>query len=131
MPEEIFLDKWYKMQKANKEEVFSTLAEEFKVSPLVIAVRARNFDLISEEEYQKFYNDYLQQIKQIKPREHLEYADFYLRCKKIFSSQFVRCVIDALNNDFISFREAMDYLNLYGSTFDNFIKSYLLESKFG
>jgi len=131
VPEKLFLNRWNKEWKKNKQATFEILAEDFKVSPLVIAIRARNFEFITEEEYQNFYNSYLQQIAQLKLRIKSEKdagsADFYSRCKKIFSSKFVQYVIDALNNDFISFKEAMDYLNLYGSTFDKFIKGHLLE----
>lgn len=128
VPGDIFENKWKQVRD------FIKLGEEFKVSPLAIAIRAKEFKKITQNEYESFKNEYLKNIEKILSKEKAfksEGANFYLTFSKKMSKRFVEILLNAVTNDFITYRDAYNYLGIRGKTFDEFIKFLWGEMKFG
>jgi len=125
VPKKVFLSKW-----KVKEGEFETLAEDFKVSPLVIAIRAKTFGLIDEKEYQDFKNKYLQKLKSL-PIEAKGFIDPYARMMKIVSPRFISFLLEALGNEYITYTKAYQYLNIKRGFFENFVYNFTKELNLG
>jgi Zn-dependent peptidase ImmA (M78 family) len=61
VPASEFLNQWNKYK-----EKFDDIAEHFKVSPIVCAIRASNLNLISKEHFNNFYENYTERQKKDK-----------------------------------------------------------------
>ncbi len=100
VPERYFVQKWLETND------YKTLSKFFKVSPIVIGRRALDLNLISKDAFFSFYNDYIQQLKTKKELNRNSGGDFYATAKKRISLRFASYVNNAVNNNFLLYRDA-------------------------
>jgi Zn-dependent peptidase ImmA (M78 family) len=99
---------------------FEGLAQQFKVSQLVIARRASDLGLIPKELYYAFYKNYMS-------AEHIKASttestggDFYRTQNQRIGRLFARTVLYAIDSGSLSYDEAYRLTGLSGATFHKF-----------
>ena len=112
MPKEEFLKQW------NND--IDRIAKRFKVSPIVIARRARDLDLITRQEFNNFYEEYVSHLHEI---NRLRGGNYYFNTKKRLGYTFAVHVNNALRSRQISYVEAYRLTGLYGETYNKFMSS--------
>lgn len=110
-----------------EEKDFQKLNKTFKVSPIVIARRALDLNLISKGNFYNFYNDYISQINNLKLNKGSG-GNFYATAKKRVSLMFASFVNNAVREQKILYRDAYKLTGLKGDTYANFIKEYLYQA---
>lgn len=93
-------------------------ARKFNVSTLVIARRAHNLGIISNEEYREFYMRYRSNIRKKKKSAG---GAFYKTAAKRIGRLFAIHIYNAVLSKQISYTEAYRLTGLYGKTFDKFM----------
>ena len=93
-------------------------AKQFNVSTLVIARRAHDLGIISNEEYREFYLRYRANVK-IKKKS--SGGAFYKTAAKRIGRLFAIHIYNAVRSKQISYTEAYRLTGLYGKTFDKFM----------
>lgn len=93
-------------------------AKKFNVSTLVIARRAHDLGIISNEEYREFYLRYRANVR-IKKKS--PGGAFYKTATKRIGKLFAIHVYNAVRSKQISYTEAYRLTGLYGKTFDKFM----------
>lgn len=93
-------------------------AKKFNVSSLVIARRAHNLGLISDEEYRAFFLRYRANVRIKKSGSG---GSFYNTAIKRVGRLFAVHVYNAVRSKQLSYTEAYRLTGLYGSTFDKFM----------
>ncbi|MEO0531442.1 MAG: ImmA/IrrE family metallo-endopeptidase, partial [Planctomycetota bacterium] len=101
------------------DEAFSTLARRFKVSPIVVARRAKDRKLIPAEEFFAFYKRYREDEESRSARKQSG-GDFWNNQNTRVGRRFGRAVITAARDGRLPYSDAYDLTRLYGSTFDAF-----------
>lgn len=119
VPAEEFLTQW-----RQKNQNFGTLARYFKVSELVVARRALDFQVITRDDFLKFYSDYLERIRK-KENQKDSGGDFYLTQNRRLGSKFSYAIYQALRENKLLYRDAWRLTSLKGQTFDKFIKKLI------
>ena len=94
-------------------------SRRFKVSELVVARRAHDIDLMSNEDYRAFWLMYSQRRIQVK--KNSSGGSFYLTSVKRVGRNFAIHVRNAVNDKQLSYTEAYRLTGLYGKTYDNFM----------
>lgn len=94
-------------------------ARRFNVSRLVIARRAHNLGIISDEEYRDFYKKYRSLIASQKKKG--SGGAFYATALKRVGRLFASHVYSAVKANQISYTEAYRLTGLYGTTFEKFM----------
>ena len=87
VPEAKLRDFWPKVE--NKEKPFAILSTRFKVSPIVIARRAKDLKLITSEAFFQFYNAYMDNLKRV-GKEKISGGNFYLTQNSRLGRRFGR-----------------------------------------
>lgn len=118
VPENYFLNKW------NTTQNFQYLSRIFKVSPIVIARRALDLNLITKDDFFAFYNSYMQAVA-LKKENQGSGGDFYATSKKRISLRFASFVNNAVKDNKILYRDAYKLMNLKGETYTKFITEFL------
>jgi Zn-dependent peptidase ImmA (M78 family) len=98
---------------------FTSLAKRFKVSPIVIARRAKDHGLITADEFFSFYKRYMQRERKSQ-QERRTGGNFWRTQNVRLGRRFGTAVIAAAQEGRISYSEAYDLTRLYGDTFDKF-----------
>lgn len=93
-------------------------AKKFNVSTLVIARRAHDLGIISNEEYREFFLRYRANIR-IKKKS--SGGAFYKTASKRIGKLFAIHIYNAVRSKQISYTEAYRLTGLYGKTFDKFM----------
>jgi len=101
---------------------FRQLNRLFKVSPIVIARRALDLNLIDKKEYFNFYNQY---IRGFTNRKKSSGGDFYATTKKRVSLRFTNFVDSAVNQNKLLYKDAYKLTGLKGETYAKFINILL------
>ncbi|RUM51168.1 MAG: hypothetical protein DSY47_00035 [Hydrogenothermus sp.] len=115
VPERTFKEKFSKD--------FQQLSKVFKVSEMVLLIRALELKLIKEDEYRFLMEDYKIRLKELEKEEKKEkYGDYYNTQKNKISNRFITLLIDAMNNNFISFIDASHLTRMKFKTLENFLK---------
>ena len=109
---------WITVQ--NKPKPFQLLASRFKVSPIVVARRAKDLKLITAEVFFRFYNSYLEELKRI-GKQKKSGGNFYLTQNARLGRRFGKAVIAAAETGRMTYQQAYDLTRLYGSTFDKYV----------
>lgn len=104
--------------KDDDDEAFLTLARQFKVSPIVIARRAKDRRLITKEQFFAFYRSYTARERQ--KREDSSGGDFWRTQNVRLGRRFGQAVISAVREGRLSYTEAYELTRLYGDTFDKY-----------
>ena len=120
VPEIFFKEKW------NNSQNIKYLSKVFKVSPIVIARRALDLDLISKSSFFDFYNNYIAEFKNKKENQSSG-GNFYATAKKRISLRFASYVNNAVNENNLLYRDAYKLTSLKGNTYDKFINEYLFQ----
>lgn len=95
------------------------MSGKFKVSELVIARKAHDLGLLSDDEYRKFWMCYSK--RDITKKKSSGGGDFYKTSVKRVGKLFAIHVRNAVRNRQLSYAEAYRLTNLYGRTFDKFM----------
>lgn len=90
-------------------------AKLFNVSSLVIARRAHDLGLISNEEYRNFFMRYRADSK---TKKKTSGGAFYRTATKRIGRLFAQHVYNAVRSKQLSYTEAYRLTGLYGKTFD-------------
>ncbi|WP_417444678.1 ImmA/IrrE family metallo-endopeptidase [Joostella sp.] len=120
VPEVFFKEKW------NSSQNIKYLSRVFKVSPIVIARRALDLNLISKSTFFDFYNNYIEEFKNKKENQSSG-GNFYATAKKRISLRFASYVNSAVNENNLLYRDAYKLTNLKGNTYEKFINEYLYQ----
>lgn len=120
VPEIFFREKWKHNQN------IKYLSRVFKVSPIVIARRALDLNLISKSSFFEFYNNYMAEFKNKKENQSSG-GNFYATAKKRISLRFASYVNNAVNENNLLYRDAYKLTNLKGNTYEKFINEYLYQ----
>lgn len=91
----------------------------FKVSRLVIARRAHDLNLISDEEYWDFYRQY-KKIIAIKKKKR-DGGSYYATATKRLGKLFSAYIYNAVRTNQISYTDAYRLTGMYGKTFDTYM----------
>jgi Zn-dependent peptidase ImmA (M78 family) len=100
---------------------FTWLAKRFKVSPIVVARRAKDRRMISAEEFFNFYKRYMQRERK-QQEERQPGGNFWLTQNVRLGRRFGSAVIAAAEEGRISYTDAYDLTRLYGDTFDKYAR---------
>ncbi len=100
---------------------FKYLARRFKVSEIVIARRAHDLNLITNEVYKEFWSAY--QNRPIKSRKENSGGSFYRTSVKRVGRLFAIHVRNAVNNRQLNYTDAYRLTGLYGATYQNFMRN--------
>ena len=119
VPERYFIQKW------SETRDFRRLSESFKVSPIVIARRAFDLNLIDKKIFFNFYNAYIQKLKGKEELNKTSGGNFYATAKKRISLRFASYVNNAVNNNALLYRDAYRLTSLKGDTYNKFINTHL------
>lgn len=121
VPQDYLLSIW------QEEKNFERLNRIFKVSPIVVARRALDLQLISKSDFFTFYNNYINQINNLKLNRGSG-GNFYATAKKRVSLMFASFVNNAVKEQKLLYRDAYKLTGLKGDTYANFIKNYLYQA---
>ena len=119
VPERYFIQKW------SETRDFGKLSESFKVSPIVIARRALDLNLIDKKNFFNYYNVYIQKLKDKEKFNKTSGGNFYATAKKRISLRFASYVNNAVNNNTLLYRDAYRLTSLKGDTYNKFINTHL------
>ena len=120
VPEIYFREEW------NSNQDIKYLSREFKVSPIVIARRALDLNLITKPSFFNFYNNYISEFKKKKENQSSG-GNFYATAKKRISLRFVSYVNNAVNENNLLYRDAYKLTSLKGNTYEKFINKHLYQ----
>lgn len=118
-PKDLFIRQWNVHYPDGA--VYETLSNMFKVSPIVIGRRALELKVISRDEFFKFYNRYLEQLKNQKLRS-TSGGDFYNTVMSRLGNIFTNAVIYQASTGNIQYTEAFRLTGLRTKTFEKLIK---------
>lgn len=98
--------------------VWQDMARRFKVSPLVIARRVLDMNLINRHEYQTYYDSYLDGLRKRELRERADgRGDFYRNQNYRVGRLFFTYVDNAVKENNLLYREAYRLTGLSGDTY--------------
>jgi Zn-dependent peptidase ImmA (M78 family) len=103
---------------SGQDDAFAVLARKFKVSPIVIARRAKDKRLISKVEFFAFYRAYTSREKQ--KMDESTGGNFWLTQNVRLGRRFGEAVVTAVREGRLSYTEAYDLTRLYGDTFNKY-----------
>lgn len=121
VPELFLREKW----KDSKDIKY--LSRVFKVSPIVIARRCMDLNLITKTAFFEFYNNYIHEY-QFKKDNQKSGGNFYATAKKRISLRFAGFVNNAVNENNLLYRDAYRLTSLKGNTYEKFINEYLYQA---
>ncbi|WP_442482734.1 ImmA/IrrE family metallo-endopeptidase [Aeoliella sp. SH292] len=97
------------------------LARRFKVSPIVIARRARDCGLLSSEQFFAFYRRYMSRERERHERQEPG-GNFWNTQNTRIGRRFGRTVVAAAQAGRLPYSDAYDLTRLYGDTFDKYAR---------
>lgn len=121
VPESYLLEHWEENQN------YVELGKTFKVSPIVIARRALDLNLIDKKSFFTFYNSYISDLEKIKANRGSG-GDFYTTVKKRISLAFAAHVNQAVKTNNLLYRDAYRLTGLKGNTYDKFLDKHIYSS---
>lgn len=124
VPKEILRNVWTGASDIRK------LATRFKVSPIVIARRAMDLELLSRTEFFSFYTKYMEGVQSKKEdgRSGGSGGNFYYTAKRRVSPTFAGYVDNAVKNGVLTYRDAFKLTGLNGNVYTKFINDYLVKA---
>ena len=96
-----------------------SLSRRFKVSEIVVARRAHDLHLLSDEDYRAFWLEYAK--RPINDRKQSSGGNFYLTSVKRVGRLFAIHVRNAVSNRQMSYTEAYRLTGLHGNTYQHFM----------
>ena len=110
VPEALLKEYWSTIEKCSK---------IFKVSRLVIARRAHDLHLITDEEYRAFYNLY-RKMGAVK-KKNRDGVSYYATATKRLGKLFSAYIYNAVRTNQLSYTEAYRLTGMYGNTFEKYM----------
>lgn len=101
-------------------EVYKTLANIFKVSPIVIGRRAKDLDIITKTEFFEFYSNYIKEIQSTSPPSNPG-GNFYNNARIRLGNLFSRVVIYETKSGDLQYTDAFNLTGLKRTTFDRYV----------
>jgi Zn-dependent peptidase ImmA (M78 family) len=95
------------------------VSRKFKVSEIVVARRAYNLRLLSDEAYKAFWLEYSK--RPVNTKKESGGGSFYLTSVKRVGKLFAIHVRNAVNNRQLSYTDAYRLTGLYGNTYQHFM----------
>lgn len=117
-PRDSFLNAWRTHYPDG--EVYKTLGNKYKVSPLVIGRRALELGCVDKTEFFEFYNRYIEEL-QLDRGSTSSGGDFYNTTRIRLGELFSKVVIYQIKAGNIQFTDAYKLTGLKGSTFQRYI----------
>ncbi len=117
VPREALRNSWAAVK--GMEDPFQSLAQQFKVSPLVSARRALDLGFIKKEEFFQFYNAYMEEVQRKGDRQKGG-GDFYINQDMRIGRRFAEAVFRAAREGRLLYRDAYQLTGLSGDTFDRY-----------
>jgi len=114
-PKEEFKNMWIRHE---NNEVINTLARYFKVSSLVIARRSLELNLINNQEFYIFLEQYQETIRNV---ESSSGGNFYATTKAKLGNLFTRIIISEVKTGNVMYRDAYRLTGLKGDTFKKYL----------
>ena len=105
------------------EKPFERLARYFKVSPVGVARRALDMQLISRRDYFDFYKGYKEAVAERRARSSGG-GNFYLTLGSRLGKRFPAAVYSAAKEGRLQYRDAYQLTGLSGSSYDRFGKEF-------
>lgn len=105
-------------------KVYETLANKFKVSPIVIGRRAVELNLIEFREFKIFYDDYIKELSEKLETRTTGGPSFYILQKSRLQSLFPKAVKYQLENNSLLFKDASRLTGFKGNTLSKFLEMY-------
>lgn len=106
---------------SHTEDPYKTLALWFKVSPLVVARRALDMELITKSAFFVFYNKYQEDSKKSREKKKSG-GNFYITQNVRLGRRFAYAVVCAAREGRLLYRDAYKLTDLHGETFDKYAK---------
>lgn len=119
VPEDLLKIEW-----GNYKNNFQFLSKKFKVSPIVIARRALDLNLINKTNFLNFYNNYMNDYLK-KKEASSSGGNYYYTTKKRLSLRFASFINNAVRNNKLLYRDAYKLTNLNGDTYKKFVSEFL------
>ena len=119
VPAKQFVEAW--SASSHDDAGTAALARRFKVSPIVVARRAKDCRLISADAFFAFYQRYVKR-ERAKREAQKPGGNFWLTQNVRLGKRFGRAVITAAQDGRVSYTEAYDLTRLYGDTFDKYAR---------
>jgi Zn-dependent peptidase ImmA (M78 family) len=119
VPAEALREHW--PAEARSEERFQTLARRFKISPLVVARRAMDLQLVSKAAFLKFYGAYMEEEHRLDEKKAAG-GDFYATLEMRVGQRLGRAVVRAATEGRLLYRDAYQLTGLRGATFNRYAK---------
>ena len=118
-PKDKFLTLWNSY--SNSANNFKLIGEKFKVSQIVIARRALDFNLIDKGKFFEFYDKYINDQEEVKSKKkEKRRGNFYSTQNTRIGKRFASSVIVAAKEGRISYKYAFKLTGLRGKTFDEY-----------
>ena len=120
VPKTLFMEKWDGKQEIHLK--LKRLAKDFKVSAIVVARRAYDLDLITDDQFFGFWQIEKKDWEDNKTRKkNKEGGNFYRTNRVKLGKRFSEAVISATRSGFLSYRDAFRLTGLQGGTFDKYM----------
>jgi Zn-dependent peptidase ImmA (M78 family) len=117
VPADDLCESWTRLR--NDASRFQQLARRFKISELVAARRALDLNLITRNEFLKFYQAYLENQRRAATQVR-EGGNFYATQSLRIGRRFAESVVTAAKEGRLLYREAYQLTGLHGKTFAEF-----------
>jgi len=103
-------------------EVYKTLANIFKVSPIVIGRRAMDLDIITREEFFRFYESYIEEIQRDSSASNAGGGNFYNNTRIRLGYLFSRVINYETKSRGLQYTDAYNLTGLKRTTFERYMK---------
>ena len=111
---------WHTAKQAN--DRYQAIARHFKVSSLVAARRTLDLDLIDQDEFFRFYQEYQDTEWHTRQQDQASGGDFWSTQKWRIGPRFGTAIIRAVKEGRLLYREAYSLTGLKGDTFERMPK---------
>lgn len=111
----------FEKQRVDTVEAIEEGAKFFRVSPIVIARRALDSQLITRKTYENIADQVMMQFDKRK-KNPSNGGDFYVTTNSKISPPFTKSIINSVQTGETSYTEAYRLLNLTKKTYDNFVE---------
>ena len=121
VPSYEFLQEWTKTKN------FERLSRKFKISTLLLAKKAKDLDLISNEVYLDHYTEVIRKWQELKSSDNKEKTggNYYYTTVRRVGAQFIRYVESAVKSDQLLYRDAYQMLRMKGDSYNRLVNEYI------
>lgn len=117
VPAKQLISDWRTISK--KTQPFHALSIKYKVSPIVIARRARDLEFVGRKKFEEFYDEFTKQ-----KHKKTGGGNYFTNKKFSIGKLFGREVLNAAFEGRIGFREAYNLTEMYGGTFQKYYETH-------